>query len=106
MPYVRKSSTWATIKAWPNSPQKKHSPGPLNIEIRGSARTARADRKPADPGQPAVILPSNLARGFNQIEELHQLLANLEATVQRLRIRTHIIESVLIDAADDQEVKS
>ena len=107
MPYARKPSPWATIKAWPGRPKVKRSPGPVEVQFRGSARADRDDRKPADPGQPAVILPSNLARGFNQVEELHALLEALEATVQRLKIRTHIVEGVLMDlAGTDEEVKS
>lgn len=103
MPYVRKPSPWDVIKSWPSKPTVKRSPGPVSVEFRGSAKT-KTDTVVAGP-VPTVILPANLQRGFNQLEELHQLLANLEATVQRLRIRTHIIEGVLMDlAGPDEEV--
>lgn len=104
MPYIRKPSTWDTIKAWPSKPTVKRSPGPVEVEFRGSAAT-KTDTVVAGP-VPTVILPANLQRGFNQIEELHQLLASMEATVQRLKIRTHIVENVLMDLANEPEVKS
>lgn len=102
----RKCDLWDRLRAWPGEPPRQRTSGPLDVPITRRRRGARQDRPDADSNArkdaAEISVPEPVIRAFKQCDELHTLLGSLDATLQRARIRVHIVEAELAKIAEGQ----